>query len=82
MRKIGRIFIGWVFVTVGVIGVIFPIMPGWVFLISGVVMLAKDVPFFAGWICRVENRFPRVRKFILRIHGKVNIQSPKPPCPP
>jgi uncharacterized membrane protein YbaN (DUF454 family) len=36
-----RIITGWVLVTIGVIGLIMPIMPGWVFLIPGLVILAE-----------------------------------------
>lgn len=82
MKKIGRILIGWMFITLGVIGIIFPVMPGWVFLVPGILMLARDVPFFAALICRIESRFPWVRKFILRVHGKANGQISRPPCAP
>ena len=37
----GRLITGWVLVVVGVIGLIMPIMPGWVFLIPGLVILAE-----------------------------------------
>lgn len=82
MKKIGRILIGWMFITLGVIGIIFPVMPGWIFLVSGIIMLAKDIPFFAALICRMENRFPWIRKLILRVHGKANGQISSHPCPP
>jgi len=82
MKKIYRIFVGWLLISAGVIGLVFPIMPGWLLIVPGVMMLAGDVPLFARIICRVENRFPRVRRFISRMHHRVNGQTPKPPCPP
>ena len=30
-----RVFIGWFYVTIGIVGIIVPIMPGWIFLIAG-----------------------------------------------
>ena len=41
---------GMILVIVGVIGLIMPIMPGWVFLIPGLVLLSE--------------RFPRVRRLV------------------
>lgn len=35
---------GWLLVTVGIIGLIMPIMPGWVFLIPGLVILSDYSP--------------------------------------
>ena len=31
---------GWVLVVVGIVGLIMPVMPGWVFLIPGLVILS------------------------------------------
>jgi len=36
-----RIIGGFALVTVGIIGLILPIMPGWIFLIPGLVMLSE-----------------------------------------
>ena len=37
-----RAILGFVLVAVGIIGLILPIMPGWIFLIPGLVILSKD----------------------------------------
>jgi len=44
LRKILRPFLGFFLVILGVIGLILPIMPGWVFLIPGLVILADYFP--------------------------------------
>ena len=44
MRKTLRILSGIGLVIVGIIGLIMPIMPGWVFLIPGLVILADYFP--------------------------------------
>lgn len=40
MQKTLRIIGGFALVVVGVIGIIMPVMPGWIFLIPGLVMLS------------------------------------------
>ena len=44
MRKTLRILSGLGLVIIGIIGLIMPIMPGWVFLIPGLVILAEYFP--------------------------------------
>lgn len=44
LRKILRILSGIGLVIIGIIGLIMPIMPGWVFLIPGLVILADYFP--------------------------------------
>jgi uncharacterized membrane protein YbaN (DUF454 family) len=44
LRKTLRILSGLGLVIVGIIGLIMPIMPGWVFLIPGLVILAEYFP--------------------------------------
>jgi uncharacterized membrane protein YbaN (DUF454 family) len=35
---------GWVLVIVGIAGLILPIMPGWIFLIPGLIILSDYIP--------------------------------------
>ena len=44
MRRVGRIVTGVCLVILGIIGLILPIMPGWVFLIPGLVILSDFIP--------------------------------------
>jgi len=44
MKKLIRIVLGIGMVVVGVIGLILPIMPGWIFLIPGLIILADYFP--------------------------------------
>jgi len=39
-RHVVRHFWGWTLVLVGIIGLILPVMPGWVFLIPGLIILS------------------------------------------
>jgi hypothetical protein len=44
LRRILRFATGVIFVILGIIGLILPIMPGWVFLIPGLVILSDFFP--------------------------------------
>ncbi|MBM3724961.1 MAG: hypothetical protein FJW40_06015 [Acidobacteria bacterium] len=44
MRKILRLLLGFGLVLLGIIGLIAPVMPGWVFLIPGLVILGDYFP--------------------------------------
>jgi UPF0716 family protein affecting phage T7 exclusion len=63
-----RILVGILLVLVGAIGLATPVLPGWVFIIPGLLLLAKDVPPVRRLLCRfldsrlihrLEKRFPR-----------------------
>ncbi len=44
MKKIFRIAAGVGLILIGIVGLILPIMPGWVFIIPGLVILAEYSP--------------------------------------
>ena len=65
-----RIIAGSLLVLLGLVGLAAPILPGWLFIIPGVLLLAKDVPpvrRLVWWVLgsrpiqRLETRFPRLR---------------------
>ena len=41
---------GFCLVIIGVIGIILPIMPGWIFLIPGLVILSERYPGVRKWV--------------------------------
>ena len=53
-----RIIGGFVLVTVGIIGVILPIMPGWIFLIPGLVTLSEHFDWAKRLIKEFDIRTP------------------------
>ena len=77
--KIVRIAAGIVCLLIGLLGLALPILPGWAFIIPGVLILARDVPLFHRltlWADRTivawfERRFPRVRQPIARLREKL-----------
>ena len=52
---------GWVLVAVGIISLILPVMPGWVFLIPGLVILS--------------DYFPRVKRLLAWAKEKAGMES-------
>lgn len=44
MKKVLRIASGTALVLVGIVGLIVPVMPGWIFLIPGLLILGEDFP--------------------------------------
>jgi uncharacterized membrane protein YbaN (DUF454 family) len=52
MKKTLRILLGFGLVLLGIVGIILPVMPGWIFLIPGLTILAEHFP----WLDRHLNR--------------------------
>lgn len=50
MRNTVKLFWGFALVFLGILGLILPVMPGWVFLIPGLVILSE--------------RYPRIRRLL------------------
>ena len=44
LRKFVRLFTGFSLLGIGLVGLIMPIMPGWVFIIPGLIILADYFP--------------------------------------
>lgn len=82
MRRVLRHLFGWLFLVLGIAGLVLPILQGWLFIAIGALLLAPDVPLFARLVCWVEKRFPRVGEALARLrrrldpHGKEAV----PPC--
>ncbi len=61
MRAILRIASGIGLVTLGVIGLILPVMPGWIFLIPGLVILADYFPPIKRLVDWAKAKMEKVR---------------------
>ncbi|MGQ9495222.1 MAG: hypothetical protein ACUVRY_03045 [Thermoanaerobaculaceae bacterium] len=78
MRTFFRHLLGWSLLVLGVVGLILPILQGWLFLAAGALLLAPDIPFFARFFCWIEARFPRLRALLARLRYRIGQQQP--PC--
>ncbi len=68
-RGIGRVVrhvMGWGMLALGVAGLVLPVLQGWLFIAIGALILARDMPFFARLLDRIERRFPLLRHPIAR----------------
>jgi len=58
---------GWILIAIGVAGLILPVLPGWLFLAAGALLLAPHVRLFHRVAACLHVRFPalrtRLRKF-------------------
>ena len=62
-----RILLGCLLIVLGIIGLVTPIMPGWIFLIPGLALVFR--PLFS--VCR-ESKIPILRETACRLSDKVN----------
>ena len=65
-RSLARIVTGWAMLVLGVIGWILPIMPGWLFIGIGALLLAPHIRFFRRMAACIHLRFPSLRAGLRR----------------
>lgn len=58
VRAVLRHVLGWLFLGLGVAGLVLPVLQGWLFVGIGAVLLSPDVPVFARLATWIEHRFP------------------------
>jgi uncharacterized membrane protein YbaN (DUF454 family) len=80
MKMVLRHLVGWSFLAVGLAGLVLPILQGWLFIALGSLLLARDVPVFARFVCWTESRFPRLRRVIGAWRDRLGGQHAPPPC--
>lgn len=51
---------GYLFLLLGVIGAVLPIMQGWFFFLIGLVLLSKTTPWARRWLHKLRLRFPKL----------------------
>ena len=81
-RVLIRQIAGWILIAIGVAGLILPVLPGWLFLGAGALLLAPHVRLFRRFAAWMHARFPALRG---RLHVFRKFQPPpRPPtsCPP
>ncbi|MGQ9920334.1 MAG: hypothetical protein ACUVRZ_03275 [Desulfobacca sp.] len=69
--RIFRLTLGLLFLVLGLIGLVVPILQGWLFLALAALTLSIDLPFLARFVERIEARWPglahpiqRLRRFL------------------
>jgi uncharacterized membrane protein YbaN (DUF454 family) len=81
MARFLRHIAGWGLLLLGVVGLVLPVLQGWLLIAIGALLLAPDVPVFARLVCWVETRFPPVRGVLRSVRRKLG-HGAAPPCGP
>jgi hypothetical protein len=59
-KKIGILLVGWAFTLFGVVGLLFPILHGTLFLLIGLAILSSEYVLAHRLLSKIRNRFPSV----------------------
>jgi len=71
-KKVLRRVAGVLLVLLGVVGLLMPILPGWIFLIPGAVLLGFDIPKMVSLLRYLQRRFPRFGRVLGAIAGMLH----------
>ena len=58
MGKIIRLALGFLFLILGVIGLMLPVIPQWPFLIPAFMLLSYDIPWFMKMRIKIRTKYP------------------------
>ena len=71
MSRTFRIALGTVLLILGIAGLALPLLQGLLFIILGVLLLARDIPLFARIADWVRSRFPRISRAAEDTKGRI-----------
>lgn len=74
VRQIRRgvtIFFGVFFLLLGVIGGFLPVIQGWIFVLIGLTLLAKEIPWVHHHVERVKQRYPKQAEQLERLKQRL-----------
>lgn len=70
-KKTLRLTFGFLFLVLGLLGLLFPLLQGWLFLALGAILLSSDVPFFNRVLSRIKSRFPVIGRAAERLRKQL-----------
>ena len=59
-----RLIVSVVFMAIGVVGLIMPILPGWLFFGFAAIVLFPNAPLTQKSVARIEQQFPWTRRML------------------
>ena len=65
-RKMVLILIAFIFLSIGLIGIFLPIVPGFIFLFSGIIILSWEISAIKRLRNKALTRFPKLEKHVLK----------------
>jgi hypothetical protein len=67
IRRLKRLAAGIALILLSLPSFLFPVLPGWLLLALGILLLSMDIPLFNRMVHWVEYRFPQTRRAIAQL---------------
>jgi uncharacterized membrane protein YbaN (DUF454 family) len=67
LRRIAVVALGWSLVIGGAIGLLLPVIPGWLLIVLGALVLSTEHPWLRRLLQKLRVRFPAVRRGLNRV---------------
>ncbi|HXG59453.1 MAG TPA: hypothetical protein VNL91_10560 [Thermoanaerobaculia bacterium] len=67
MSHVVRVTLGAVFVVLGIVGSLLPVLQGWLFFLIAALLLFPEHPKAEQFLCRIEPKLPRVARLLRRV---------------
>jgi len=61
LKRLLRLSLGILLLVLGLLGLVLPVLQGWLFLALAFLVLSIDIPFLARYVEAIEGRFPSLR---------------------
>ncbi|MEW6325193.1 MAG: PGPGW domain-containing protein [Nitrospirota bacterium] len=71
IRRVVTLVVGSALVLFGVICGPIPICQGWIFVLAGLMVLAKEVPIVRYYLQRLKRRFPKQAEALHRLRDRI-----------
>lgn len=71
-KRLLRLIFGWLFLVLGILGLVLPILQGWLFIAIATILLAPDVPFFKRIWRYLQQRFPKIARKADKMTNKID----------
>jgi uncharacterized membrane protein YbaN (DUF454 family) len=77
VKRVLKIIAGSVLLFIGLVGLLLPVLPGWVFIIPGALLLGFDVAIIARYLRKAEDRWPQHRSWLGWLRSCIPVGSKK-----
>ena len=71
-KRLLRLILGWFFLVLGILGLVLPILQGWLFIAIATILLARDVPFFKRIWHYLQQRFPKITRKAYKLTKQID----------
>ncbi len=71
LKRVVLIFLAVILFAFALLGAILPIIPGFVFLFAGIIVLSWTFESVRNWLHKLLHRFPHIEKYVLKAEEKL-----------